>query len=273
MNTTVIVPANCAVESSEIYVSRFSFYSLWGSILLRTLFKPWEDAYETLKIILLFANLLALCKSGLDNSAVSVAIWQYLLIGPLSGLTLSGICRSRGPSGLFRIMFCLALSSYGCWFWFTGVDRFSRPGCPEIVFFGGVTPHSHAWFRTLCKVVYVAAVVLCAYLLVVNLWRTAESLWTNRTWSKPDESPRKRPQVELVLLLFSVALVGVLTYLVEYLIKVNGIEETGVSRLQGVYEWFQFLYGSLRFMYIIRDTIFHGLYKRKRCWFIFGCHL
>ena len=115
-------------------------------------------------------------------------------------------------SGIFRVVFYTAVSSYGCWFWFRGIDDMSVAACPQhVAFFGRVS--LYGWFRTLGKVMAVVGVVLCVASLVWSVYATTARFnkGIREGFKRRDKA---RPQVELALLVLSMALIGMSIYLV-----------------------------------------------------------
>lgn len=251
---------------------RVGLYAQWCATLLATLFEPRnESMYRLANLIIQTAIFLGLCtQSTSESSVVGALITQYLLFGSLSSLTGDGISHFSHFSGIVRIFFYIALSSYGCWFWFNGIDSMSKPGCPDIAFFGRTD--LHGGFRVLGKIVSAGGLIICVACLCFCLYATSRRF--SHGISKAFQRPaRKRPQVELGLLFVSMALIGVSATLIEYLVRVNHITDVGIDQIGSVSQLIPLLAGCLACALMLWRVIVHRLFLRKRCWFLFGYHL
>ncbi|UKZ74938.1 hypothetical protein TrVFT333_002608 [Trichoderma virens FT-333] len=133
-----VADTQCPPGNPDLYGIgvRVGLYTQWVATLLATLFDPkMESTYRNANLIIQWSIFLGLCtQSRRGDSVIGAVVTQYLLFGSLSSLTGDGISYFSHFSGIFRLVFYLAVSSYGCWFWFTGIDKMSQPGCPEIAF-------------------------------------------------------------------------------------------------------------------------------------------
>jgi hypothetical protein len=75
---------------------------------------------------------------------------------------------------------------------------------------------------------------------------------------------RKRPQVEIGLLLLSMGLIAFSIIVVEYLLKVNQV--TGLSEINAVGQLIPVLIGTLECASISWKILAHGLLWTRRCW-------
>ncbi|KAH6607686.1 hypothetical protein Trco_003999 [Trichoderma cornu-damae] len=266
--------SDCPVGNSDLYGVgvRVGLYAQWIATLLATLFEPRaESTYRIANLIIQWSIFLGLCtQSRPGDPVVGAVITQYLLFGSLSSLTGDGISHFSHFSGIFRIVFYTAVSSYGCWFWFAGIDAMAMPPCPDVAFFGKAT--LRGWFRTLGKVVSVVGLVLCVFFVFFSVCATARRFRGGfREGFKSGE--KVRPRVELVLLLLSMGLIGVSIYLVEHLIVVNEIQGVGIDDIGTVGQLIPLLAGGLGLALSLWKVVVHRLFMRKRCWFLFGYHL
>ncbi|KAH8733905.1 hypothetical protein BGZ61DRAFT_445495 [Ilyonectria robusta] len=250
---------------------RIGLYSQWIATLLVTLFDSRnEGAYRVVNLIMQCAIFLGLCTdSSQGGSAVGSIVTQLLLCGSLSSLTGNGISHSGSFSGICRVLFYIALSSYGCWFWYTGIDEMTIPNCPEqIAFFGRTSINGR--FRVFGKAAAVIGLVSSVALLGWNIFAVVLRLNGN---FKHDRASRagKRPQVEIGLLMLSIGLIAFSVGGVEYLIDVNDI--SGLSDINSVGQFLPLLVGTIACFQTLWTILFHGYIWRKRCWFLLGRHL
>ncbi|KAK1256307.1 hypothetical protein MKX07_008566 [Trichoderma sp. CBMAI-0711] len=275
MNSTIIATPQCPPGNSDLYGIgvRVGLYAQWTATLLATLFEPrTESTYRIANLIIQWSIFLGLCtQSRPGDSLIGAVITQYLLFGSLSSLTGDGISHFSHFSGIFRVVFYTAVSSYGCWFWFRGIDAMHvAAACPDIAFFGRVS--LHGWFRTLGKVMSVVGVVLCVASLAFSVWATGTRF--NRGFREGFKKKEKvRPRVELALLALSMALIGMSIYLVEHLISVNDVQEVGIDEIGTVGQLIPLLAGGLACGLTLWRVVAHRLFLRPRCWFLFGYHL
>ncbi|KPM38841.1 hypothetical protein AK830_g7749 [Neonectria ditissima] len=248
---------------------RIGLYSQWTATLLVTLFDSRnEGAYRVINLIMQCAIFLGLCTdSTRGGNAVGCVITQLLLCGSLSSLTGDGISHAGSLSGVFRVLFYNALSAYGCWFWFVGLDSMMEPGCPdEVAFFGGSLITGR--FRIFAKVFSVAGLVFSVCLLGWNVVATGQRL---RRVFRYGRQPRARPRIEIGLLLLSLGLIAFSIGAVEYLIDVNDI--SGLTDVNSVGQFLPLLVGTIACFQTTWTILFRGLIWKRRCWFLFGRHL
>jgi hypothetical protein len=263
--------------NSDIYGVgvRIGLYTQWIATLLVTLFSPEEE--ETFRVVNLTIQssifLGIAVQSAMETNPVEPIIVLFLMCGALSSLTGDGISNSTHVSGMFRGLFYTALSAYGVWYWFEGLDQMMRhmkEGCDAIAFFGHT--RVEGWFRKLGQAISVLglAVSICLVgLCAVALWKRFE--FRNRFAESLVRPRRQRPQVEIVFLILSAGLIAFSVIVVEYLISVNGV--SGLSRIDAVGQLIPFLIGILELTSIGWRILIKGLFLRKRCWFLFGKHL
>ncbi|RFU75999.1 hypothetical protein TARUN_6243 [Trichoderma arundinaceum] len=269
-----VIEGQCPDGNSDLYGVgvRVGLYAQWVATLLTTLFEPkTESTYRIANLIIQWSVFLGLCtQSNPGDSLVGAVITQYLLFGSLSSLTGDGISHFSHFSGIFRIVFYTAVSAYGCWFWFKGIDEMDQPGCPDIAFFGETT--IHGWFRTLGKVVSAVGIVLCFFFIGFSVYATTLR-FSNGFRNGFKRKEKARPRVELALLVISMALIGISIYLVEHLIVVNDIQGVGIDDIGSVGQLIPLLAGGLGCALSLWKVVVHRLFMKKRCWFLFGYHL
>jgi len=269
------MPLECQIDGNQDLYGlgvRVGLYAQWVATLLATLLEPeTEGPYRVANLIIQSSIFLGLCtQSGSGYSVVGAVITQYLLFGSLSSLTGDGISHFSHFSGIFRVLFYTAVSAYGCWFWFLGVDTMSQPTCPEIVFFGDITVHGG--FRTLGKVASVTGLILCVAFLCISVYTTSRR-FRRRLREGHTSRTRARPQIEVALLALSMALIGMSIYLIEHLIMANEIKTVGIDEIGTVGQLIPLLAGGLACALMLWRVVVHRLFMRKRCWFLFGYHL
>ena len=160
---------------------RTAFYTQWTSTLLTTLYIPEEEAlYRAVNILMQLAVLICLffMSAWRTISGPEVMVGFWLLAGALSSLTGDGLSASGTVAGEARLGVYAALSGYGCWFWFGGVDGLpvvsgSCAGERKAVGFLGGTPLMGGWLRVVGKVFSVGGVVTCLGLMFKSVvaWR------------------------------------------------------------------------------------------------------
>lgn len=264
----------CPSGNSDLYGVgvRVGLYAQWIATLLVTVFDPkTESTYRIANLIIQWSIFLGLCtQSSQGDPVVGAIITQYLLFGSLSSVTGDGIKHFSHFSGIFRIVFYTAVSAYGCWFWYKGIDVMFIPGCADIAFFRKVT--IHGWFRTLGKVVSVLGLVICGCLVFYSVFATAKRF--SKGFKEGFGKTKKvRPRVELALLVLSMALIGISIYLVEHLISENEIDGVGIAEIGTVGQLIPMLAGLLGCAMSMWKILVHRLFLKKRCWFLFGYHL
>ncbi|KAH7145962.1 hypothetical protein B0J13DRAFT_554678 [Dactylonectria estremocensis] len=250
---------------------RIGLYAQWMATLLITLFDPRnEGAYRVVNLIMQCAIFLGLCIDSTNGgTAVGSVITQILLCGSLSSLTGDGISHAGSFSGIFRVLFYTALSSYGCWFWFTGVDQMRIPDCSEeIAFFGRASINGR--FRDFGKAASVIGIAISVGLICWNVYAAVLRRKGDFQYG-PASRLWKRPQVELSLLLLSVGLIAFSIGAVEYLVDVNDISE--LSDVNSVGQFLPLLVGTISFFQTLMTTLRRRLIWRRRCLFLFGRHL
>ncbi|KAK7432351.1 hypothetical protein QQZ08_000913 [Neonectria magnoliae] len=248
---------------------RIGLYSQWTATLLVTLFDSRnEGAHRVINLIIQCAIFLGLCTdSTRDGNAVGCVITQLLLCGSLSSLTGDGISHAGSFSGIFRVLFYNALSAYGCWFWFVGLDSMTKPDCPdEIAFFGRSS--INGWFRILCKTLSVAGLVVSVCVLGWNIVATNLRLKGEFTYGR---RAKARPRIEIGLLVLSLGLIAFSIVAVEYLVDVNDI--SGLTDINSVGQFLPLLVGTIACFQTVWTVLFRGLIWRRKCWFLFGRHL
>ncbi|KAM3509406.1 hypothetical protein MY11210_006329 [Beauveria gryllotalpidicola] len=281
---------------------RVGLYAQWVATLLSTVFEPRSEAgLRTTNLIIQFAVFIGLCTesagatsttSGLHPSAA--VITQFLLCGSLSSVTGDGVGHLRSISGVARLFFYMALSAYGCWFWFAGIDVMHRrrrdgsdggpapgsaalaPCTAEVAFFGRTS--FDGWFRVLGKVLSVLGLVVCValvaywvYLLVTRFrpgFGRGLAANANRYGGKTG-----RPRIELALLALSAGLLVLSATTVEYLIRVNGVQKVGRADLDSVGQLIPLIAGCMGAALVAWRIVMHGQVLKKRCVFLFGFHL
>ncbi len=264
------------VGNSDIYGIgvRYGFYLQWVATLLITIFSPSEE--ETLRIVNLTIQtsifLGIAVQSSSETNPVEPIIVLFLMCGSLSSLNFKGMGNWKHVSGVFRVLFYAALSAYGIWFWWVGLDKMMKAAagddCVAIAFFGRAKVNGG--FRTFGKVISIIGLVLSAGLIGVcvrALWKRFHDRF-DHAMKRPR---RQRPQVEIALLVLSAGLTAFSIRVVEYLIKVNGI--TGLQQIDAVGQLIPFLIGILECTSIIWRIVVKGLFCKKKCWFLFGYHL
>lgn len=249
---------------------RIGLYSQWIATLLVTLFDPANEAPQRVaNLIIQSAIFLGLCiESSHKTDAVGALITQFLLCGSLSSLTGDGIGHLGHLSGIMRVLFYTALSSYGCWFWFAGIEAMLKPHYPNIGFFG--RSRIDGWFRTFGKAIAIAGVIVCVCLIGVCVW-AAIRRFSHGFERAVIRKKKTRPQVEIGLLFLSMGLIALSIAAVEYLIQVNGI--TGLSELDSVGQLIPLLVGGISCAVTTWKIMTRRLFLKRRCWFIFGHHL
>jgi hypothetical protein len=258
--------------NSDIYGVgvRIGLYSQWVATLLVTLFNPEdEEMFRIVNLIIQASIFLGIAQqSSSETNAVEPIIVLFLMCGSLSSLTGNGMRHFSHVSGVIRALFYAALSAYGCWFWFEGLDKMMRPGCSAIAFFGRSSVDG--WFRTLAKALSVFGLILSVFLTGVCIFAIVRRFY--KEFDDAVKRPRKqRPQVEIGLLVLSAGLIAFSVIVVEYLIRVNHV--TGLSTIDAVGQLIPFLIGIMECTSISWKILVKGLFLRKRCWFLFGKHL
>jgi hypothetical protein len=257
------------VGNSDLYGDgvRCGFYLSWIATLFTTVFDPKEETIlRLLNLLVQIGLFLGLVVTDNQPHSVEPIITFWLLCGSLSSLTGDGKKNFSHFTGILRILFYTALSSYAVWFWFEGINRMVdlQPGCKAIVFFNGVTIETG--FSTFGKLASIVGVLVCAVCLAIvpfsllNRWQLGR-----KTRSK------YRPQIRLELLGLSVTLIVMSISVVEYIIYANNI--TGVSGFDGIGQIVPLLVGVLSSVSTAWEIVTRRLWRQKRCWLVFGVHL
>lgn len=261
---------------------RVGLYAQWVATLLTTVFDSRsERGLRTANLIIQLAIFLGMCTESTDTNSHPAAsvITQFLLCGSLSSVTGDGISHLRSLSGVARVAFYIALSAYGCWFWYVGIDVMRRrsddASCGEIAFLGGTT--FDGWFRVLGKVLAVLGLITCVVLLgywaylVVRRFRGG---FEHGIVANEDAHGGKgRPRIELALLALSVGLIVLSAVTVEYLIRVNRVQGVGRADLDSVGQLIPLIAGCMGSALVVWKIVMHGLFVKKRCVYLFGFHL
>lgn len=145
----------------------------------------------------------------------------------------------------------------------------SQPGCPEIAFFGNVSLHGQ--FRTFGKTIAIIGVVLCVAFLGYSTYATSKRF--RNGFIQGFKTRRVYPQVEIVLLVISMALIGTSIYLIKRLIQVNDIQQVDVTQISSVSQLIPLLVGGFGCGMTVFNILSRRLFMRKRCWYLFGYHL
>ena len=255
---------------------RIGLYSQWFATLLITLFDPEAESDARIaNIIIQFAIFIGLCVQSTDASASAVGsvITQFLLCGSLSSLTGDGIGYLDRLSGLLRVMFYAGLSSYGCWFYFRGIDLWvNQPGYADyanIAFFG--SSQLAGRFRAAGKVVSVLGLCVSVASFLWGLVKTSRQISKNGINSVLNRRTKGRPQVEIALLILSMGLLAFSIAIIEYLIRMNNVG--GLSQVESVGQFIPLLIGTLTAALEVWKIGANGLFLKPRCWFLFGKHL
>ncbi|OAA41516.1 hypothetical protein BBO_05502 [Beauveria brongniartii RCEF 3172] len=283
---------------------RVGLYAQWVATLLSTVFEPRSEAgLRTTNLIIQLAVFIGLCTesagatttstSGLHPSAA--VITQFLLCGSLSSVTGDGVGHLRSISGVARLFFYTALSAYGCWFWFAGIDVMRRrrdggadgassasapapaptiaPCASEVAFFGRTS--FDGWFRVLGKVLSVLGLVVCVALVAywVYLLVTRFRPGFGRGLAANAHGNKGRPRIELALLALSAGLLVLSAMTVEYLIRVNGVQKVGRADLDSVGQLIPLIAGCMGAALAAWRIVMRGQILKKRCVFLFGFHL
>ncbi|KAF2499625.1 hypothetical protein BU16DRAFT_615028 [Lophium mytilinum] len=247
---------------------RTGLYLQWVTTLTTTLYEPKDE--EILRVINLliqsavFMGLILLTsRNQIEPVEPVISIW--LIFGALSSLSGSGMNPLRHFSGLYRVALYTAVAGYACWFWFTGLDgTLQDQRCETVAFFGRVSISGR--FRTFNKVASVVGVCVCAVFMAL----TARAFF--RRYTGVPEAPKPRRQKVSVELFFaSTTIMFISIVAVEYLLQANGI--TGVNETLSVGQLIPLLVGAFSFAEIVFSVVRKKLFRRPRCWVLFGRHL
>lgn len=215
-------PGSCELKGNADFYGigiRLGLYSQSLTTLLVTLFVQEEEGLNRVLNLLLqlaiFAGTLLLTNTG-EIHAFEVMVVFWLLVGALSSLTGDGLSGVRSFSGTCRLLLYAALSAYGCWFWFIGLDTMQETPCTQIVFFGGST--LDGWFRTFGKVIAIAGLGATSGMLV---W--AATVYVKERGGASRRTRYHRPRTEITLMLLSIAMVILSITSTEYVLRENHI--------------------------------------------------
>lgn len=266
-------PQACPFEgSADLYGIgvRIGLYTQWAATLLVTLFNPKdEETFRIVNLIIQSSIFLGLCQqANTKTHPVEPVLTTFLLFGSLSSLTRDGIMHISHFSTVYRTLFYVALTAYNCWFWFIGLDGMRDPTCIDIAFFGRSSVHG--WFRSFAKALSITGLV-CSVSLVGVCAFAVRRRFRNGFLQGFVREPRRRPQVEIVLLLLSMGLIVFSIAIIEYLVRVNHI--TGLSDLESAGQMIPLLVGGMSGMSVLWTVLVRGSLRKKRCWLFFGWHL
>ncbi|KAI0382806.1 hypothetical protein F5Y04DRAFT_44064 [Hypomontagnella monticulosa] len=246
---------------------RLGLYSQSLTTLLVTLFvQEEEEVNRVLNLLLQLAifagTVLKTNKSDIHAFEVMIVFW--LLVGALSSLTGDGLSGIRSFSGICRLVFYAALSAYGCWFWFIGVDTMPGTKCTQIVFFGRST--LDGWFRTFGKVIAIGGLGVTGGMLG---W--AATVFVKERGDTSRRTRSYRPRTEVSLMLLSIAMIILSITSTEYVLRENHVGE--VDDIFMVGQVLAFLVGLFQLLNTLIPIFFKGRLWAPRCWLLFGRHL
>ncbi|KAI1772551.1 hypothetical protein F4818DRAFT_175810 [Hypoxylon cercidicola] len=245
---------------------RLGLYAQSLNTLLVTLFMREDEGQNQIVNLLLqlaiFAGTLRNTETG-DVRAFDVVIVFWLLVGALSSLTGDGFGGAGSFSGTCRLLFYAALSAYGCWFWFTGLDGMPCQ-VPQIVFFGGSM--LNGWFRTFGKAISILGLAVTTGML---FWNGA--VHATKGSGRSRRSQPRRPQTEIILMILSIAMIVLSITSTEYVIRANHLTE--VDEINKVGQVLAFLVGLFQLLDTLVKVFFKNRLLTPRCWLLFGRHL
>ncbi|KAM3533391.1 hypothetical protein MY4038_003284 [Beauveria bassiana] len=285
---------------------RVGLYAQWVAMLLSTVFEPRSEAgLRTTNLIIQLAVFIGLCTESVGATTTSTSglhpsaavITQFLLCGSLSSVTGDGVGHLRSISGVARLFFYTALSAYGCWFWFAGIDVMRRrrwredegsnggtasapapalaPCTSEVAFFGRTS--FDGWFRVLGKILSVLGLVVCvalvAYWVYLLVTRFRPGIGRGLAANAHGNNKKGRPRIDLALLALSAGLLVLSAMTVEYLIRVNGVQKVGRADLDSVGQLIPLIAGCMGAALVAWRIVMRGQVLKKRCVFLFGFHL
>lgn len=248
---------------------RIGFYLQWISTLLATIFVPWEEnIIRSLNLLIqsaVFLGLVLLTRQH-EIRTIEPVITVWLLFGALSSLSGSGVNPLGKFSGFFRVILYSAVSGYACWWWFVGLDELleGEPNCKIVAFFGGVPIDGP--FRTFNKVASILGGAIC---IVFLLWSLL--IAHRRITGKGTIVRTVRTTARVELLVFSSVIVALSVAAAEYLITANQIMD--VDNISSVGQLLPLISGVLGLTQVSFSIFWEKLYRRHRCWVIFGRHL
>ncbi|KAK4442876.1 hypothetical protein QBC34DRAFT_452836 [Podospora aff. communis PSN243] len=257
---------------------RLAFYSQSLSTLLVTLFRQEEEAlYRVVNLIFQLALLICLVFLTVSNAihAAEVLVALWLLVGALSSLTGDGIVFLGTAAGTARVGVYVVVCGYATWFWFAGVEGVvaAPEGCEVVAWFGRAEVEGP--LRGFGKVVAVGGLGACVGMLgwsgkVVVERRRGYVKVGERTEEKKGKG-KQRARTDVLLLAFSVAVLVLSVWSVEYIIRENHL--VGVDDIFQVGQVIPLLVGAIG----LAMTLFSVVYERRilepRCWVLLGRHL
>ncbi|KAK3328801.1 hypothetical protein B0H66DRAFT_585386 [Apodospora peruviana] len=268
---------------------RLGFYFHWLGTLLVTIFRQEEEAlYRVVNIHLQLAVFACLVFLTTTTSATAAAIHPpevliafWLLLGALSSTTGDGITFFGTLAGTARFCMYAALSAYGVWFWFIGLDstQFSTtpdPGCDYVGWFGAIPIRSPA-FRGLGKAASVIGLAVCVGLLGYSCWLMISKAikgggYTPASTSETSKkTERPRAKVEITLVTLSITVIALSVGSIEYLISANGL--TGVNDIFAVGQIIPLLVGAMGLATTFFEITWEKRVLEARCLMILRWHI
>lgn len=253
---------------------RVGFYAQWLSTLIVKLFVHKEiPTYRTVNLLLQLAVIVCLVFMSAQHTIhppeVMIAFW--LLVGSPSSLQWGLINRSGIVARLFRVALYAALSAFGCWFWFGGVDALPQMPCESVAFLGETT--TNGWFRWLGKVVCVGGLAACVGVFV---W-IAKDYWIRRSYEEaathegkqPKSKAQERPQMDIALLAISISVMALSITSIEYLIIDNHL--VGVNDILEPGQLIPLIVGAFGLLGAV-SSLFDGTLSRPQCLTLIGYH-
>ncbi|KAI3572871.1 hypothetical protein IWW34DRAFT_707869 [Fusarium oxysporum f. sp. albedinis] len=249
---------------------RIGFYLQWVSTLLTTIFMPTEEnVLRILNLLIQSAVLLGLVLLTKEHEihTIEPVITIWLLFGALSSLSGSGMNPLARFSGFFRVIIYSAVAGYACWFWFVGLDELLKKGlnCEIVAFFGGVPIDGP--FRTFNKVASILGGIICIAFLLWSLVILHRRI--TETSSIAQTARTATTRVELLVLSSSIIALSIAA--VEYLITANRI--TDIDNISSVGQLIPLISGIFGLIEVFFTILRKKLYRRHRCWILFGRHL
>ncbi|KAI0122242.1 hypothetical protein F4814DRAFT_438329 [Daldinia grandis] len=246
---------------------RLGLYAQSLTTLLVTLFVQEEEAVNrTISLLLQLAisagTLLSTYAGTIRAFEVIIIFW--ILVGALSSLTGTGITGINSFSGICRLLFYAALSAYGCWFFFVGLDTMQGTPCTQIVFFGKST--LEGWFRPFGKLISIASLVI-----IIGALAWAAATYIKKGDRGKPQHRSHRPQTEITFMLLSLAMIVLSIISTEYVIRANNLN--GVDDIFDVGQVLAFLVGLFQLLNLLIPIIFKHRLWTPRCWLLLGRHL
>lgn len=264
-----MVPSVCEIDGNADFYGigvRLGLYAQSLSTLLVTLFVPEEEPlYRILNLLLqlaIMSGLVMLTKAN-ELYAFEAVIAFWLLAGALSSLTGDGISAVGSISGTCRILFYAALSAYGCWFWFGGLDGMQVTPCKQIVFFGETSLDSG--FQAFGKFIAILGLATATGMM---LWTAARYINHPR---RSKEQQLRRPRTEITLLILSISILCLSIASTEYVVHANHLRAVGNVSTAG--QALAFIIGLFGLINTLLSILKEGRLGMSRCWLLFGRHL